>query len=446
MAAVITGLRFSNFRSYADSGRIPFEPLTLIIGPNNSGKSTIINSLLMIKQTLQEDDSNVPLITSGSYIDLGSFFDIVRGGLESEIPAFSISVFADTSGYGRRPLMPGNAADELSATFSFDRNRNQILVTRATTRVNGKRILEATEAGFTHAGITKSKQRHYEAALRHFIPVLKLRHWPKSESPKSYEVWEKSFDSDSQAMAWIALFNSLVHVAPLRSKVPFYGVLGRASASGVQSGGEQLIEILANKTDKVSEDKTLAELLNKWISENLGLLDKLEISTVDSLGRILSLVANERGGFSGINVAAMGEGVSQVLPIIVNSVLLAPNQTLLIEQPEIHLHPKAQSDLGDLFIDTVRQRPGSQIIVETHSEHILLRVRRRIAEGRINPGDVCLLFVEKTGGETRVCRLPISTRGEIERWPEGFFDEAYKEALELAYAKGDEIAPRIVRP
>ena len=88
--------------------------------------------------------------------------------------------------------------------------------------------------------------------------------------------------------------------------------------------------------------------------------------------------------------------------------------------------------MADLFIDiaTTLQR---QVIVETHSEHLVLRVRRRIAEGTIDPNDVSILYVEKQGAESKVRRLDINKRGHFDDWPEGF-DEAYQEAMALAMA------------
>ena len=103
----------------------------------------------------------------------------------------------------------------------------------------------------------------------------------------------------------------------------------------------------------------------------------------------------------------------------------------MVEQPEIHLHPSLQAELADLFID-IMKTGRRQILVETHSEHLLLRIRRRIAEGTLKPDQVAILFVEKHGGESKVRRLDLNSRGHFSDWPKGFFDEAYQEAMALA--------------
>jgi predicted ATPase len=106
---------------------------------------------------------------------------------------------------------------------------------------------------------------------------------------------------------------------------------------------------------------------------------------------------------------------------------------LLVEQPEIHLHPAAQADLADLFIDALGQE--RQFIVETHSEHLVLRIRRRIAEGKLDPSRVRIFFVELRAGKTRVRQLALDDNGHFEKWPKGFFDEGYQEAMAIAEAQ-----------
>jgi predicted ATPase len=130
----------------------------------------------------------------------------------------------------------------------------------------------------------------------------------------------------------------------------------------------------------------------------------------------------------------LGEGISQLLPIISEVVRSGSNTTVFVEQPEIHLHPALQSELADLFIKIVSQG-DRQLIVETHSEHLLLRLRRRIATGDIDADKVQILYVSKVNGESRAEALDLGGNGRIDNWPKGFFDDAYTEAMELAKAQ-----------
>jgi predicted ATPase len=130
----------------------------------------------------------------------------------------------------------------------------------------------------------------------------------------------------------------------------------------------------------------------------------------------------------------MGEGISQLLPIVAGVVATPAGECLVVEQPEVHLHPAAQADLADLFVRNLRDGSARQFLIETHSEHLLLRLRRRVAEGDILPEDVMILLVERTRGSSRVRALELNETGHFESWPAGFFEEGYAEALGLAEA------------
>jgi predicted ATPase len=135
----------------------------------------------------------------------------------------------------------------------------------------------------------------------------------------------------------------------------------------------------------------------------------------------------------------VGIGVSQVLPVLVTS-YASKNQIIAIEQPEIHLHPALQADLGDVFIQSAFGEGQNRFLIETHSEHLLLRVMRRMRETNANdlpdgiphvtPGDVCVLFVEPDGSRSIVREMPLNENGElVKAWPGGFFEEGLREVF-----------------
>jgi len=141
-----------------------------------------------------------------------------------------------------------------------------------------------------------------------------------------------------------------------------------------------------------------------------------------------------------VGITDVGFGVSQVLPIIVQS-LLSRKKTLLIEQPELHLHPRLQAELGDLFIDSALGESKNTLIIETHSEHLILRLLRRIretAEGNleegqlpITPEDLAVVYVKPTADGTKLVHLRVTEDGDFaDRWPDGFFSERARELLE----------------
>lgn len=135
----------------------------------------------------------------------------------------------------------------------------------------------------------------------------------------------------------------------------------------------------------------------------------------------------------------VGIGISQVLPVLVGA-YASQNQIIAIEQPEIHLHPALQADLGDIFIQSALGENRNRFLIETHSEHLLLRIMRRMRETfeeklpeesvRITPKDVMVLFVEPDGSKSIVREMPLNERGElIKAWPGGFFEEGLREVF-----------------
>jgi predicted ATPase len=132
----------------------------------------------------------------------------------------------------------------------------------------------------------------------------------------------------------------------------------------------------------------------------------------------------------------VGVGVSQVLPIIVMALLAPEDSTIILEQPELHLHPKVQSRLGDFLLSLAAL--DKQCIVETHSEHLIYRLRRRVAEDESDLGSsIGLYFVERSHGETITKRVEINRFGSLSQWPKGFFDQAQLEAEQIIKAAAE---------
>jgi len=123
----------------------------------------------------------------------------------------------------------------------------------------------------------------------------------------------------------------------------------------------------------------------------------------------------------------VGIGISQVLPVLVMA-YASEGKLVAMEQPEIHLHPALQAELGDVFIEAALGERQNTFILETHSEHLILRLMRRIREGKISPDDVGVVFVEPLARGSRFIELRIDEEGDfIDEWPGGFFEESFHE-------------------
>ncbi len=230
------------------------------------------------------------------------------------------------------------------------------------------------------------------------------------------------------------LLEDLVYLGPLRKHPERHYEFSGDTTDYVGQSGEYLPSILF-------ENQKLVEAMNNSL-ERLGVkyqvkLDKLQYGD-QSPSNVFSLRLVDTETGIDASLRDVGFGISQVLPIVVQS-RLSEKQTLLIEQPEIHLHPAHQAELGDLFIRSAKERDNT-LLLETHSEHLLLRIMRRMRETstgklpegtlEIRPEDVSVLFVESDGSQSIVREMPLNERGElVKAWPGGFFEEGLRESF-----------------
>ena len=129
---------------------------------------------------------------------------------------------------------------------------------------------------------------------------------------------------------------------------------------------------------------------------------------------------------SEVLITDVGFGVSQILPVITLCYYVPEGSIILLEQPEIHLHPNVQSGLADVLIDAIKTRK-IQIIIESHSEHLLRRLQRRIAEEQLNPEDTALYFCSVLRDRSKLQTLELDMFGTIANWPPGFFGDEFEE-------------------
>lgn len=208
------------------------------------------------------------------------------------------------------------------------------------------------------------------------------------------------------------------YVSPLRAHPKRYYFLDKAKVNAFLDtlDGEAIAETL-------KEDSTLKSSVNNWFKKfNLHI-------DVGPIKDIIHQIVVKQNSLD-LDITDVGFGVSQVLPVIIQGFLSKERSITLIEQPEIHLHPKMQADLADLFIDiAIKKNPkkggfiaSKYLIIETHSEYLLKRLRRRISEGKISAEQVGIYYIEpqeETKSAT-IKKIDISAKGAFE-WPKDFY-------------------------
>ncbi len=208
------------------------------------------------------------------------------------------------------------------------------------------------------------------------------------------------------------------------------GVEGEYVASVLQAnrGIERHYPVPGGATEQLP----LLEAVKRWMVD-FGLAEDLRVREDTPL--VLGIDVVPPGLERPVTLSAVGVGVSQVLPVIVQCLVAGPGALVILEQPELHLHPAAQQRLGDFFLACTAW--GQNLLVESHSEYLVLRLRRRVAEDRTDrlKEDLVLLFASRGHeGETVYQPIELTNTGALVEWPDGFFDQGADEAHQLLIA------------
>jgi hypothetical protein len=204
--------------------------------------------------------------------------------------------------------------------------------------------------------------------------------------------------------------------------------------------GERVVDALLGAREsgvelsrgKGRKRQTLDERVAEWLAE-LGLIDSFQVRPITRDGKLFQVWVRRHPKAAEVLITDVGFGVSQILPVITLCYYAPRGSTIILEQPEIHLHPKVQAGLADVFVDAVKTR-DVQILVESHSEHLLRRLQRRVAEEVLIPQDADLYFCSTFEGESRLTPLELDLFGSIRNWPEEFFGDELGEIAATSQA------------
>jgi predicted ATPase len=238
--------------------------------------------------------------------------------------------------------------------------------------------------------------------------------------------------------------NHIYYIGPLRESPQFIyalpdypevthvGLRGEFTASVFEHFKDQLIEYAlppgTSNDGKATAHAPLAYALEVWL-EYMGLLESVTTTDRGKMGTELTVRA--QGVERDLDLTSIGVGISQVLPTLVTGLIAPRGTTFLLEQPELHLHPRVQSMLADFLLGLTKV--GKQCIVETHSEYLVNRLRRRVAEDASDRllDDIHIYFVEREQGKSQFRKVDLNPFGAVVQWPRGFFDEGSNEAQQI---------------
>ncbi|MDO7876738.1 DUF3696 domain-containing protein [Hymenobacter sp. ASUV-10] len=179
--------------------------------------------------------------------------------------------------------------------------------------------------------------------------------------------------------------------------------------------------------------RTVEEHVAHWLKE-LGLIYSFKVQPIAPNRKEYEVRIQRTAESASVFLTDVGFGVSQILPVLVLLFYVPEGSTVILEQPEIHLHPAVQAGLADVFIDAIKRR-RLQIVLESHSEHLLQRLQRRMAEEVIDTEAVKLYFTAIKEGRSELTALDLDEYGNIRNWPEGFFGDTLGEAAAMMEAE-----------
>lgn len=440
---MLTKLRIQNFKAWKDTGEIRLAPLTVFFGTNSAGKTSIPQLLLLLKQTAESSDRQRPLHLGDSrtLVDVGTFDDVVHAHDLTKEVAFTLGWELRAPLEVRDPLQAKvyrGDRFEFSARLSADRShRPRTTSFRYELRDGERPVVDVTlaerrtGAGARTFDLGSSQYALARQAGRDADLPEPLRFYGFPDEVAAY-FQNAAFTSDFVLELERAL-RSLFYVGPLREQPKRLYLWSGEAPEHVGDRGERAIEALLAARHRHFDGEAggapkpfqvvVAEELKK-----MGLIHSFEVKPLGPHRREYEVLVKTGAAMPEVKLTDVGFGVSQIVPVIVECFYVPPRSSVIFEQPEIHLHPRAQADLADLYVDAIRAREdgaprGCQFIIESHSEHFLRRLQRRIAEEELSKDDAALYFVTTTGSESRIEELDVDAFGNIKNWPEDFFGD-----------------------
>lgn len=435
---MLTHLHIKNFKSWQDTDKIAFGRITAFFGTNSSGKSALLRFLMMLKQTVESNDQQQILHTGdrNSYVDVGTFFDFIYQrnpdnklefefriqpyGFPSKLP--QPLRFAMTIGYHDGRVM----ADYVSYTMpiSFDGGKSFENTKVSVDLVDGLASLKINASPveqIPYEVLEKNRLRKFNEVLHNDTLLIKaVQDLMRGSS-------ENTTDQERERLLDHAMSHSLVisgaidqlfsmthYLGPLREPPERIYIWGGQAPQDVGRRGELTIAALLSERGRAIQPR-IAELLVQ-----MGLAHSFKVAPIADGRREHEVLLQLAPGATPVALADVGVGLSQVLPVLVLCWYVPEGSIIIFEQPELHLHPRAQYALADVFIAATRER-DVQIILESHSEHLLTRLQRRIAERNISDEEVCLYFTEIEAGTSQLERLAMDEYGNITNFPPDFF-------------------------
>ena len=373
---MIRRLDLTTFKCF-ESLHLALAPLTLLSGTNASGKSSVLQSLVLLHQTMLENEWSTRLLLNGSVSQLGTVTDVVDKN-------------SGTNGFEI-----GLADDDASCHWWFVGDRSDMSLEVGKVEVHGN----ATDRPHT---------------LQYLLPA----------------------NAEKSAGALAGRVRNLTYISAEREGPrEAYPLEDEFAVTRVGPRGENAVSVFYRNRDKpVSASLMIANIAPPLLHQVGARLDTffpgcaVDVQQVRNANAVtLGIRTSEATGF--VRPIHSGFGITQILPIVVAVLSVPEGSLLLIENPEVHLHPAGQALMGRFMADVANS--GIQVIVETHSDHFMDGVRIAVREGLIAPNEAAFHYFERDGNKSVVTSPEVDEDGRLSQWPTGFFDQHTENMMKL---------------
>lgn len=424
---MLKAVELENFRAFSKRVRFEFKPITVLIGKNSSGKSSLLKWLQMARQSVEGDSEREFLTVNGNHVELGAWNDLRNKAVRARKHRFIIEL--------------ETRLREFSAHVNVERGNTKTKETEkhgktvayegtplANCRVVGD-VMYQTDQAFGLQDI-KMTNRDGGYLFSHTLRNLKGSSLLNPRKVTDEEFFASMTDDLRFLEPARKVIEKIRHLSALRRetrsvidlRTPPSGEIGHEGEHTMQ----HLVAILSDGGRKAPGQLSFILRHARAVLH----IDDLKIHrTGEGLvmrpeGRNMETKASHR-------LSDFGFGVSQALPVFVQGAIMEAGELLTVEQPEAQLHPTAQLDLGSFFADLWKKR-GVASIIETHSSNVLLRLRKHVRAGELNPGDIAVAYVHVEKGVTKVTNMSVKANGELDgHLPMEFFGADLFEALEF---------------
>lgn len=395
---MINQLELMTFKCF-EKLRLPLGPLTLLSGTNASGKSTVIQSLVLLHQSFQDDTNSFRITLNGDMVNLGTVTDVV-----DQVT-------------GRNSILIGLADDEGSIQWSFSGDRTDMSMKLVGLVVDGMEI--ELDPAFQEADFGPMTSSSSYGNARNVVGAIERLNYiaAEREGPREFYPLKDMY--------------ALTRLRPLSVVSDPYAVDQRFSTR-VGSRGENAISVLYWKGDDlIADDLRITGAVPTFMHQVGARMNtffpgcSVNVQPVPQTNAVtLGIRMSEATEY--LRPIHCGFGITQVLPIVISALSIPQNDLFLIENPEAHLHPAGQALMGHFLAELANY--GIQVIVETHSDHVLNGIRRAVKRGTIPAERVMLHFFRSRSADGPQVMSPVvDSSGNVDFWPEGFFDQFDKD-------------------